>query len=208
VSILTHFLKIEINFMRKIYERVIGPALAKSHEFRYVDGFPVKKDKPIWLIYLKTDKIEMFVDEDEVPVFPRNPKNQTLFKKYKRAKKGLLKREIYLKSFTPVITNSIRKKGEFPRGFATYVLDSDKSIFEIHPDHAESANFYKTVLITWKISGMKEDVKKQNQKQLELADETLEGMRFLLNPLQFYDVVEETDYSIGIQEKLNRLKHY
>ena len=66
--------------MRKIYERVIGPALAKSHEFRYVDGFPVKKDKPIWLIYLKTDKIEMFFDEDEVPVFPRNPKNQTLFK--------------------------------------------------------------------------------------------------------------------------------
>ena len=120
----------------------------------------------------------------------------------------MVKREIYLKSFTPVITNSIRKKGEFPRGFATYVLDSDKSIFEIHPDHAESANFYKTVLITWKISGMKEDVKKQNQKQLELADETLEGMRFLLDPLQFYDVVEETDYSIGIQEKLNRLKHY
>jgi len=194
--------------MRNIYERVIGPVQAKEHEYLYEDGYPVKKDKPVWAVYLKTDKIEMFVDKDEVPVFARNPKHKTLFGKYRKAKKGRLMREIYLEGFTPVVTNAMREKGEIPRAFATYMLDVDKSIFEIDPAKASFANFYKTVKINWIVSGIKEQVRKTNQESLEVANETLEGMRFLLDPLEFYDVVEETDYSIAIQEKLSRLKHY
>jgi len=193
--------------MRNIYERVLGPLLAKKHEYVYSDGYPVRQDKPIWAVYLKRDKIEMFVDVDEVPVFARNPKDKTLFGRYKSAKSNL-QREIYLKPYMHIMTDAKRKSGSISRAFATYMFNKDKSIFEIDPAQSSIASFYKTVKINWIVSGIKEQVRKTNQESLEVANETLEGMRFLLDPLEFYDVVEETDYSIAIQEKLSRLKHY
>ena len=46
--------------MRNIYERVIGPAKAKKHEFIYADGYPVRQGKPIWAVYTKQDKLILF----------------------------------------------------------------------------------------------------------------------------------------------------
>ena len=194
--------------MLSMYERVDGPYRSRKHEFVYEDGYPLREGRMFWLVYTKKGKIEMFVDHESIPLFPRDSKNKTNFGTYTESYKGALSRETYLKSFQPTITDEIRSKGEILRGFATYLLDVDKGIFEIDPKLIGDGSFYRTLTINWKISGIKEEVRKQNQEQLELADETLKGMRFLLDPLEFYDVVEETDYSTGIQEKLNRLKHY
>jgi hypothetical protein len=71
--------------MRNIYERVIGPAQSKKHEFIYADGYPVREGKPIWAVYTKQDKLEVFVDVNEVPVFTRDKQKKTLFGKYKMA---------------------------------------------------------------------------------------------------------------------------
>jgi len=72
----------------------------------------------------------------------------------------------------------------------------------------DNTSFYEKVRLTWIISGIKDNVRKLNEEFLMLANDTLDGIIYHLDPLEFYDVVEETDYSIGIQEKLSRLKHY
>ena len=97
--------------MRDIYERVLGPYKAAKHQFVYEDGFPVKENKPIWIVYFKSQKFEAFVDLNEDIVFPRNLSDKTMFSKYMEARPDV-DREIYLKAFKPTITKSTRK--QFP----------------------------------------------------------------------------------------------
>ena len=189
--------------MRKIYERVIGPVQAKKHEFVYEDGFPVRENKPIWAVYLKDNKVEMFVDIDETPVFTRDSKKKTLYGRYRHAKEAM-KREVYLKPFTPNITETMRGRGSIERAFAKYVFNKEY-IFEIEKSLVGVSGLYDYVTLEWQISGVKENVQKNNIESLEIADEEMSGMRFLLNPLEFY--IEEVTEESRKQSLLERLLH-
>ena len=189
--------------IRNIYERVLGPFTSRKGQFVYVDGFPLRNERPVWIVYTKTYKLEMFVDQNEVAVFPRNPKDKTLFNQYKFAKREL-KREIYLKSSQPIITETMRKSGSINRAFAKYVFDKD-SIFEIDTGMIGMSNLYTYVSLGWEISGVKENVQKNNIKSLEVADKEMNGMRYLLDPLEFY--IEEVTEENRKQTLLERLLH-
>ena len=190
--------------MRDIYERVLGPYKAAKHQFVYEDGFPVKENKPIWIVYFKSQKFEAFVDLNEDIVFPRNLSDKTMFSKYMEARPDV-DREIYLKAFKPTITKSTRKKGSLSRAFAVYLLDEDKSIFEINPVDVGIGNFYNYVTFNWQISGVKENVKNDNILSLNVAEKELPGMLNFLNPLEFYN--EEPTLESKKQSLLERLLH-
>ena len=193
--------------MRDIYERVLGPYKAAKHQFVYEDGFPVKENKPIWIVYFKSQKFEAFVDLNEDIVFPRNLSDKTMFSKYMEARPDV-DREIYLKAFKTTITKSTRKKGNLSRAFAVYLLDEDKSIFEINPVDVGTGNFYNYVTFNWQISGVKENVKNDNILSLNVAEKELPGILNFLNPLEFYkeEEVELTPKEITMK-KLERLLH-
>lgn len=193
--------------MLVIYERVLGPFRARKHEFIYDDGYPLREGRMVWLVYTKEDKQEMFIDYKDTPLFPRSPKDKTLFSRYADAKKDI-QREIYLSAFKPIITKATRKKGNIQRAFATYLLDEDKSIFEINPVDVGTGNFYNYVTFNWQISGVKENVKNDNILSLNVAEKELPGMLNFLNPLEFYkeEEVELTPKEITMK-KLERLLH-
>jgi hypothetical protein len=185
------------------FERVLGPYKSVKHQFVYQDGYPLREDRLVYLVYTK-DKIEMFVDVDTQPIFAKNPSDKTLFSKYKEAK-GNLQREVYLKPSQPIITNTMRKKNSIGRSFAKYLLDVDKSIIEIDTGLVGSSDVYTYVSLQWEISGIKENVQKKNTESLEVAEEEMEGMRYYLDPLEFY-IGEETLESKK-QTLLERLLH-
>jgi hypothetical protein len=130
--------------------------------------------------------------------------NETLFNQYKNAN-GSLIRELYLKPYTLVLTDIMRKKDSVIRYFAKSKLDKHDRIFEINKlDYNSEANFYDKVSLIWQLQGSKENILLNNTKILENAEKIFEGIEDFLDPLEFYE--EEITLYEEIQEKLGRLK--
>jgi hypothetical protein len=185
-------------------ERIEGMFEAKKFEFVYMDHYPVKEGKTYQILYTK-DKKEIYLDWVGHRILPLKRVTPTIFGQYKISKKGKVKREVYLKSFTYQATIRQRRKGFISRYFAQYVFDQDETIFEIRKsDYEQETLFYKKVSLFWQLKGSKESVRMKNEEELEMADGMLTGMRYHLDPLEFYEE-EMTPYE-EIQEKLGRLQ--
>lgn len=188
-----------------LYERIVGPYTVPPNTFVYSDGYPLRENKLVWLAYFKKDKKEVYLDIDKKQLFLRNPKKSTNFAKYKLAKPNL-KREIYLKPFKPVINDKIRKTGSFQRGFAIYLLDEHKSIFEIHPEFVViPTTLYETVTLEWMISGQKDVVRSTNIRATAKANLEMNGLLDLLNPLEYYK--ESMTKEQLLTQRLEKLLH-
>ena len=186
----------------KDIERVSGPYVTKKFQFIYTDFYPVRGGKVFYLVYTK-DKKKKYVDAKFrliVPIVDRSP-----FTVYINTKQNV-EREVYLRPFKLVITNRIRKAGSVVRYFAKYLLSESQPIFEINKSNFSiQTNFYEKVFLPWVFTGNKEKVEKENESSLQVAEGTMEGIRYFLHPLQFYEEEDLTEYE-KIQEKLSRLK--
>ena len=185
-------------------ERIEGMFEAKKFEFVYMDHYPVKEGKTYQILYTK-DKKEIYLDWVGHRILPLKRVTPTIFGQYKISKKGKVKREVYLKSFTYQATIRQRRKGFISRYFAQYVFDQDETIFEIRKsDYIRETSLYQKISLIWQLQGSKEDVKMKNEQTLERADKILAGMRYYLEPLEFYEG-EITLYE-ELEEKLGRLQ--
>ena len=104
----------------------------------------------------------------------------------------------------------MRVKGLITRYFAQYYFAERDTIFEIKKqDFNKRTQFYKTVSLDWVLTGIKENVRISNIDALDEADKVLSGIKYHLDPLEFYidDNTQKTKLE-KVQEKLNRLKHY
>ena len=187
-------------------ERQEGPFYTKKFEFYSEDEdnnwYPLKEGSVYFILYTK-NKIQIFVDPLKKKSYLYK-NNQTLFNQYKNAK-GSLIRELYLKPYTIVLTDIMRKKDSVIRYFAKSKLDKYDRIFEINKlDYNSEANFYDTVSLIWQLKGSKENILMKNEGSLELAEGPLPGIQNFLDPLEFYEE-EMTPYE-EIQEKLGRLQ--
>ena len=188
----------------KDIERSVGPFRTDKNQFLYSDLTPVRHDKVYYVIYTK-DKRKRYIGGDFQLYVPF--KDDSLFQRYVIANPNV-KREVYLKSHGVRIKDKDRKVGSVNRFFAEYILDGEHQIFEIKEvDYSRDTNFYNRVSLNWFLTGNKEQVKLRNEEALEQADEILSGIKYLLNPLEFYEGEELTKYET-IQEKLSRLKQY
>jgi|18_taG_2_1085343.scaffolds.fasta_scaffold34839_2 hypothetical protein len=182
-------------------ERVSGPYLTRKSEFLYSDLHPVKEGVSYYNVYTK-DKRKRYVDIKLKLIVPM--RDDSLFQRYVIANPNV-KREVYLNSHGVRIKDKDRKVGSVNRFFAEYMLDDEHQIFEIkEADYSRGTNFYNKVSLNWSLTGNKEQVKLQNEEELERADKILSGIKYLLNPLEFYE--EELTKHETIQEKLSRLK--
>ena len=182
-------------------ERILGPFPAMKHSFIYkVSRFPVRHGTLFYVIYdIKKD--ETYMTDTSKKIIPQ--KNfLTMFGQYRKATKGLT-REDYLKSYHFVLTKKMREKGTVERHFArSFYFGGD--IFEIKKQDVDVHTFYKTITINWLLEGSKEDVKMKNELTLERAEDTLTGMRYHLDPLEFY--IEEISREEQVTGYLARLK--
>ena len=186
-------------------ERKRGPFTSIQSQFIYEDRFPLRSGRSYFILYL-TDKTEHYIDVLGKILFLKN-KYKTMYGRYAKAK-GSISRETYLKPYQITVTKKMREKGETIRYFAKYIFDEEGSIFEIKkPDFNKETNFYKKISLLWALKGTREQVRLQNEQRLEMGEDRLSGIRYFLNPLEFYEGEELTKYET-IQEKLSRLKQY
>ena len=195
-------------------ERIINrlDQTAEKWEFIYKEDFDeniefyVKEGTPYVIVYGR-DKKEMYLDGKSRVLLRR--KNHTLYSEYRKVR-GDIKRELYLKPYQVTVTKKMRVKGLITRYFAQYYFDKRDTIFEIKKqDFNKRTQFYKTVSLDWVLTGIKENVRISNIDALDEADKVLSGIKYHLDPLEFYidDNTQKTKLE-KVQEKLNRLKHY
>jgi len=193
--------------MANNYERIVwGGGITKKFEFYYGYNYageemiPVRKNKPYKIVYTK-DKEELYFDLKNNQIV--RYKNLTLFARYKKAKKSL-ERETYMRPYKVIVTNKMREKGLIGRYFAKFIFDGN--IMEISREFGSMETpYYEKVSITWKLNGTKEQILESNTESLKMAERTVEGMRYHLDPLEFYEE-EELTHLEKIQEKLSNLK--
>jgi len=193
--------------MANNYERIVWDGgITKKFEFYYgykyagEEIIPVRENKAYKIVYTN-DKEELYFDLKNNQIV--RYKNPTLFAQYKKAKKSL-GRERYLKPHEFIVTDKMREKGLVRRYFAKFIFDGD--IMEISKQFSSMKTpYYQKILITWKLKGTKEQILESNTKSLRVADGVLEGMRYHLDPLEFYE--EELTGLEKMQKKLSNLKY-
>ena len=188
----------------KNVERVETNFVSKKQEFVYKDFFPMREGKMYHILYTK-DKKKKYVDDKLRLILPL--KDKSIYSKYIRAKQNV-KREVYLKASKVVITNKIKRDGLVQRYFAKYILDEFQEIFEISKlDYDRETNLYEKIPLTWRLRGDKEEVRKENDRTLEIAEDSMKGMRYFIDPLQFYVEENKMTNLEKVQEKLSDLKY-
>ncbi len=99
----------------------------------------------------------------------------------------------------------MRENRTFRRYFAHYLFDTESTIFEItKQDYESKSDFYQKVSLDWTLVGSKETVKAKNEQALHMAEDTLTGMSYFLDPLEFY--IEEISREEQVTGYLGRLK--
>lgn len=194
-------------------ERIINrlDQTAEKWEFIYKEYFDediefyVKEGTPYVIVYGR-DKKEMYLDGKSRVLLRR--KNHTLYSEYRKVR-GDIKRELYLKPYQVTVTKKMMVKGLITRYFAQYYFDERDTIFEIKKqDFEKRTQFYKTVSLNWVLTGIKENVRISNIDALDEADKVLSGIKYYLDPLQYYvESTPQTKYE-KVQEKLSRLRQY
>ena len=187
-------------------ERIMGPFPAPKFKFAYEsDFFPVKGGTLFYRIIDKK-KNELFVDRKGAFLVADKPSEFTFYGQYKNAK-GSISRENYIKPYQIIVTKKMRENGKTARYFAKYIFDEDKTIFEIKKqDFGKETNFYEKVSLLWTLKGNREKVRLENEQTLSAAEDTLKGMKYRLDPLEFYEGEVLTKHE-KIQEKLSNLKY-
>lgn len=192
-------------FISSEIERVEGPYPASN--FILVnknDNFPVRFNKLYWVIIDK-EKTETFVDKYWNILIPKTESISTYYGRYIKAKNGV-SREHYLKPHQITLTKVMKKKQSITRYFAQYKLDTSDKIFEISKSSfGLNTSFYKTVSIEWELNGSKENILLKNNKAIEEADKTLNGIINYVDPLEFYEGPKLTPEE-ELQKKLSNLK--
>jgi len=190
---------------REKIERKRGPFTSIQTQFIYEDRFPLRSGRSYFILYL-TDKTEHYIDVLGKKLILKG-KYKTMYGRYAKAK-GSISREHYLKPYQITVTKKMRENGETTRYFAKNIFDEDNSIFEIKKqDFDRETNFYNKVSLLWTLKGKREKVRLENEQVLEQSEDTLKGMKYFLDPLQYYEEEETLTKHEKIQQKLSNLKY-
>ena len=187
----------------------------KEWEFIYSDDVPVPENTP-YRIWAMKDKSEIYIKMRRLPprgnidlglveeeyaevMFKMDPINNASLRSqyYKFANPENKQREVYLTSSR---IKPMYDRGIMIRYFARSVLEREK-IFEIDEFKYElDTSFYEKVQLLWVLKGLKERVKKANNRFLTEANKIMNGIRDFLDPLEFYK--EELTPLEELQERL------
>ena len=197
--------KQQIQNIKTDIERTIQGLRTKPQEFRYDEGGFVKPNT-LYSVYYTLNKQEIYLTgiqdtTNSRPIFKETP--DTLFSEYSNI--DVSQRQDYPKQSTFNPTDSDYRIGEVTRYFTQQSNDSSKPVFEIDKKTFDNKNnLYRYVSFTWMISGLKQDVERENSRTIRFLETDYPGISSVLFPLQYW--TPPKDSKEDLENKLSRLK--
>ena len=198
--------KQQVHSIKTNIERSIQGLRTKLQEFTYeqTDGF-VRPNK-LYSIYYTLGKDEIYLtgikDTSNSKIIKR-VKNNTLFKKYIDLK--TTSRENYPKTTPIKPSKSDYRIGEITRYYAQIGNDISKPIFEVSEGtYKNQNNLYRYTEFKWRLSGLKEEVMRDNQRTIDGLETTYSGISKVLFPLQLWRAPKNS--ADDVQNKLLLMK--
>ena len=168
-------------------ERTIQNLKTKKFEFIYEDTETFIPKNKTYSIYYLLDKREFYFTNiitsksvrKIIPLFP------SIYSQYTAIKS--IERGVYPSAITPNITDNDYTAGSITRYFAQKTNVENSLVFEIsESDFEKELKLYNKTSINWVISGIKEDVIRQNTRTIKVEERRYKGISKILFPLQYW----------------------
>jgi hypothetical protein len=169
-------------------ERSIQGLHTKLQEFTYEQTGGFVRPNKLYSVYYTLNKDEMYltgINDTTNSKIINKVKDKTLFAKYKDIKN--LIRTSYPKMTPAKPSESDYRIGEITRYYAQIGNDTSKPIFEISKeDFNNQGNLYRYTSFQWRLSGLKEEVMRDNHKTIDGLETTYSGISKVLFPLHLW----------------------
>ena len=198
--------KQDIQNIKTNNERNIQGLRTKPQEFIYELTRGFVKSNMLYSIYYTFDKDEIYltgVTQSTNSKLIERVKNQTLYSRYSDI--SPVTRQGY-PDITPAKPSaSDYRIGEITRYYAQIANDTSKPIFEVTLEDYENQNeLYRYTQFGWRISGTKEEVRRDNQRTINSLEDEYPNISRTLVPLSLWKPKRNSfDY---VKNKLESIK--
>ena len=171
-------------------ERTIQGLKAKPREFIYEDTKSYIKPDTLYSVYYTLDKREVYLtgisSSNNSRMMIRSSINtRTLFDRYINLKFPI--RQKYPTIILPNPSESDYTIGSIKRYFAQKANNPNADIFEVSkPDFTVKNDLYRYIQFEWRISGLKSEIVRDNQRTINFVNRDFIGISKLLFPLQLW----------------------
>jgi len=169
-------------------ERNIQGLRTKLNEFRYEDTGAFVKPNVLYSVYYTFNKTEVYltgITQSTNSRIINRIKNKTQFQAYSEIASS--ERQQYPNITPAKPTKSDYTIGEITRYFTQIANDSSKPIFEVTEDeYLNQNNLYRYTSFQWRISGLKQEVVRDNQRTIEDLENEYKGISRVLSPLSLW----------------------
>ena len=198
--------KQEIQIIKTNNERNIQGLRTKPQEFIYEETRGFVKSNMLYSIYYTFDKDEVYltgINQSTNSKLIERVKNQTLYSRYSDI--SSLTRQDYPKITPAKPSASDYKIGEITRYYVQIANDTSKPIFEVSlKDYGKQNDLYRYTQFQWRISGTKEEVRRDNQRTINSLEDEYPNISRTLVPLSLWKPKRNSfDY---IKNKLESIK--
>ena len=198
--------KKQIQNIKSNFERTVQGLNTKPQEFIYEQNKGTVRGGEVYSIYYTLDKKEIYLTGTINTLNPKimeRLKNKTLYGKYSEIKE--LDRIPYPTPTPAKPSKSDYEIGEITRYFTRVANNTSNLIFEISQDDFETQNsLYKYTTFTWKISGLKSEVVRENSLTINSLEKNYSGIGKILNPTHLWSPPKNS--KDDLENKLKRRK--
>ena len=187
-------------------ERTTQGLLTNKSEFIYADNESSVPANKTYSVYYLTDKSKLYFTNLFTSKYVRELIRINGFDLYEQytAIKSVV-RGVYPSAITPNITDNDYTAGSITRYFAQKTNVENSLVFEIsESDFEKELKLYNKTSINWVISGIKEDVIRQNTRTIKVEERRYKGISKILFPLQYWRPLKNTPEDV--EKKLSLLK--
>ena len=193
-------------YVKKNLERTTQGLSTNKSEFIYADNeSPVPANKTYSVYYLN-DKRKLYFTNLLTSNYVRQlirVKDFDLYEQYTNIKSS--NREIYPLNYKVELKDDDYSTGLIQRYFIQKGNDINAKVFEIsEEDYNKKLTLYNKTSFKWVISGIKEDVRRQNTITIRNAERNYKGINKILIPLQYWRPSKDTP--VTLEKKLSLLK--
>ena len=187
-------------------ERTTQGLLANKSNFVYADNGSIVPENKTYSVYYLTDKSKLYFTNLITSKYVRElirVKDFDLYEQYTAIKST--NREVYPSNITLNVTDKDYTKGFVIRYFVRKANDINAQVFEISKaDFNKNLTLYDKTKFNWIISGIKEDVIRQNTRTIKAEERRYKGISKILFSLQYWKP-PKSSYTVT-EKKLSLLK--
>ena len=187
-------------------ERTTQGLLTKKSDFVYADNDSFVPENKTYSVYYLTDKSKLYFTNLITSKYVRQlfkVKDFDLYEQYTNIKSS--NREIYPLNYKVELKDDDYSTGLIQRYFIQKGNDINAKVFEIsEEDYNKKLTLYNKTSFKWVITGIKEDVRRQNTITIRNAERNYKGINKILTPLQYWRPSKDTP--VTLEKKLSLLK--